>query len=138
MQLAVTPIVDRLKASGLAPVEGLLELKAMTAPPARLPAYFVVPATETAAPNQLIGARDQKVTGGFSVIVVLAGARRKETVNEELKEATGAVIDALAGWQHPDASAPTDYAGGRLMSGAGTTVEWEVRFSARYHLRRST
>jgi len=136
MDLSLAPIIDKLRAAGLDPVEGLLELKAMTAPPARLPAYFVVPTDETAQPNNVAGARDQRVTVAFSVVITLRGARHGDTVNDELKQTTRRVKDALTGWTHPDASSPCDYVGGRLLSGSGSTIEWRVRFSTRYHLRR--
>lgn len=137
--LALTPIAERLRACKITQVEGVLEMAAVKTAPRMLPAYFIVPSAESAQDNKLAGARDQLVTAGWSVIVVVdAAQRRADGVHEGLKSAVDAVVDALTGWKHPAASAASDYAGGRLISAAGSTVEWEVKFKARYHLRKPT
>ena len=139
MKLRLTPIVQQLRQAGAKSVEGLLEFSKQATAPRLLPAYFVVPTKEGAQPNRLSGARDQKVDVGFSVIIVLEGRqRRPDLVAEDLSEAINFVVDALVGWTHPEASAPVDYAGGELLSADGTTVEWRVGLTARYHLRKAT
>lgn len=139
MKIRLTPIVEQLRRAGAKSVDGLLEFSKQATAPRLLPAYFVVPTRETASPNNLSGGRDQKVDVGFSVIIVLEGRqRRADLVAEDLAEAITFVTDALVGWTHPQASKPTDYAGGELLSADGTTVEWRVGFTARYHLRKAS
>lgn len=141
MKLALTPIVEQLRAAGLRNVDGLLEFSAQVEAPRALPAYFVVPTAETARgdANDRVGALDQKVTAGFSVMTVLEAARRhKDGVHEDLKIETGKVVDALLGWTHPEASGRCSFAGGRLASADGRTVVWETRFTSPYHLRKAS
>lgn len=139
--LALTPFVQQLRAAGFDQVEGALELPRLDEQPRRLPALWVVPTDERAGANSLSGARDQPVDAGISVIVVVDGARRnRDGVSEELKTRIDQVVDAIAGWRHPEASRACDYAGGRLLpGGAGaTTLTWEVRFTSRFRLRKAS
>jgi hypothetical protein len=57
--LAMTPFVEQLRGAGLRQVEGVLEVPGREDVPRQLPAFFVVPTSETAAENRLAGARDQ-------------------------------------------------------------------------------
>lgn len=137
--IALTPVVERLRGAGCRQVEGVLEMARLDQPPLQLPAYHVVPREETAAASQLAGARDQKVDVGVTVMVTVDGQRRNQAgVSEELRDAVLRARDAIVGWTHPEASAPFDYAGGRLASAGGSTVTWEVRFRTRYHLRKTS
>lgn len=137
MMLALTPIAERLRAAGARNVAGLLEFSAQTELPRALPAHFVVPTGESANGNVVSGAHEQRVEVTFSVIVVLdAAARRTDVIAEDLKTSVDLVRGAIAAWMHPQAAAPTDYAGGRLVSADRSTVVWEVRFRSRYHVRK--
>lgn len=137
MRLAQQPIVDRLRAAGARSVEGVIEFAGKTEPPATSPAFFVVPLRESAEPNAYAGGRDQKVTTGFGVVIAMAGeARRRESISEALIDACKLADAALTGWTHPQAAAPTDYAGGELLSTDNGVVMWLMRFTTRYHLRR--
>lgn len=140
MKLGLTPIVERLREGGVGNAEGLLEFSAQTDVPRNLPAFFVVPLREDAAgdANGRTGVIDQKVTVGFSVMVVLGARRSRQQVAEDLKIETGKVVDALLGWKHPEASGLCSYAGGRLVSADGQSVVWEVRFTSSHHLRKAS
>lgn len=139
MKLALTPIVELLKAHGCKHAEGLLEFGAQTTTPATLPARFVVPTAESAQPNSLDGGRNQRVGCGISVFLVLEAARRRQAgVAEDLKVETDRLRDILVGWTHPEASGPFDYAGGRLASADGSAVVWELRVTAAYNLRKTS
>lgn len=134
--IAGGPIAAQLKAAGFKTVEGLIEYAALTAVPANLPALFVVPIDDSAAPNQMAGIIRQRVSARFQVIVVVAAhSRRRDGPAEDLHEATSGVIKALLAWTHPEADAPTEYDGGRLLSADGRAVAWAVRFRAAYNLR---
>ena len=138
--IALGPICDRLRAGGCARVEGVLELAAIdAAAPRQLPAFFVVPTSETGGGNALDQGRDQPVDVGFSVVVLVDGARRDRAgVSEQLRDEANRARDAVLGWTHPEASRACSFAGGRLVSVTGPTVAWEVRLTTRVHLRRKT
>lgn len=139
MMLALTPIVDHLRAAGLLNVEGVLEIPTADQLPRALPAHYVVPTSESAGGNPMAGARDQAVDVTFSVLVVLEGSRRNQAgISEEVRDRTKPVIDAITGWTHPEASCACDYLGGRLGSASGRVVTWEVRFRSRYRLRKAS
>ena len=140
MKLSLAPIVAQLKAAKLSRVEGVLEFAGLTAAPAALPAFFVVPLSDTASANpQDAGARDQAVDAGFAVMICLDGARRHGAgVSDELSTEIGRVIDALAGWTHPQAARACDFAGGQLASASGSVVVWQVRFRTRWRLRKAS
>lgn len=136
--IAQQPIVDRLKAAGLQPVEGVLEFVALTEAPRASPAFFVAPERESASPNRMAGVVDQKVAATFSVIIVVRAARRAGAVSDELKAHCDAVVDALLGWRHPESSSPCEYAGGRLLSVEGQHLSWALSFTASRHIRKES
>jgi len=134
------PIVDRLIERKLRNVSGLLEWAGLTEAPRAAPAFFVVPESDIAAPNAMgTLVVDQKLTENFGVIVVVEGkARGGDIVDDALKEQVDLVMDALLMWRHPEASKPTEYAGGRLVSAEGYRVAWLVRFTTSRHLRKES
>ncbi|AOW22724.1 hypothetical protein AVM11_03480 [Sphingomonas melonis TY] len=139
MHLSLTPIVERLRAAGFRQVEGVLELAGKPDEPRVVPALFVVPTGERAGASTNDVGRNQPVDVGFSVFVAVDGARRNAAgISEELTVQVRAVKDAVVGWTHPDAARACAYSGGRLASAAGSRVSWEVRFTTRYHERRTS
>ena len=139
MRLALTPIVEQLKAAGARQVQGVLEFSATTVEPRQLPAYFVVPVSEDAGGSAVDQGRDQAVDVTFTVMIVVDGTRRNTAgISEELKTCEDLVATALVGWKHPAASRACSYAGGRLASASGSTVAWAVRLRTRYHERKSS
>lgn len=118
--------------TGFKSVDGVLEAPAQSDLPRALPALFVVPA----APNTLSGARDQRVTFDFSVLVTVAARIGQGQVSDELKAAEDRVIELVVGWTHPDASGPVDYVGGRLANVSAGSVTWEVQLRSAYRLRK--
>lgn len=132
--LTLSPIVAVLR-TGFKSVDGVLEAPAQSDLPRALPALFVVPAADSAAPNTLSGARDQRVTFDFSVLVTVAARIGQGQVSDEMKAAEDRIIEVLVGWTHPDASGPVDYVGGRLANVSAGSVTWEVRLRCAYRLR---
>lgn len=132
--LTLSPIVAILR-TGFKSVDGVLEAPAQSDLPRALPALFVVPAADTAAPSTLSGAGDQRVTFDFSVLVTVAARIGQGQVSDELKAAEGRVIELVVGWTHPDASSPVDYVGGRLANVSAGSLTWEVRLQCPYRLR---
>lgn len=137
--MKLTPIVEELKRAGFRRVYGALELAALDKEPTTLPALFVVPEGENAAPNNLVGVHDQAAERRFGIVILVDGAaRREDRISEELTELEEKVIFTLAGWTHPQASRACDYAGGRLltMSASGRTLAWMVSFRTARHIRK--
>lgn len=135
--IAFRPIIDLLKDAGFAHVEGLLEFAALTTPPRLSPALFLVPERETAQPNRLgAGGHDQRITEGFSVILVVNSARKTGAVSEDLQEHSARVEQALIGWMHPEATTPCEYAGARLMSAEAHHAVWSMSFTVSRHFRK--
>lgn len=137
--MRLKPFVDRLKAERFSNVFGVLEFVALTAPPAGT-SFYVVPESEDARPNNLVGsgALDQQVAATFMVVIVMPGtARNPDAVSDALEEAKQRVITVIAGWTHPDASRACELAGGRLLSASGSTVAWGVMFRTAWRLRKT-
>ncbi len=127
--IALSPITDRLTAAGMRHVSGALEFAGLTRPPAKLPAYFVVPQNERAGKNELVNGISQKIEIEFAVIIVIdAAGRNQDGIREDLKERIDAVCDALLGWAHPEAIGPTYYSGGQLLAAGGSVLAWQTRF----------
>ncbi|MFY9350106.1 MAG: hypothetical protein WBL20_10285 [Sphingobium sp.] len=136
--IAQKPIVDRLGEAGLRHVSGLLEWASLTEAPRAVPAFFVVPESDTAGPNKMgTQVLDQRVAEQFGVIVVVeARARGDNMVDDGLQKQVDRVVDALLLWRHPEADSPTEYGGGRLLSADGYRVAWLIRFTTSRHIRK--
>lgn len=134
--MKLAPIIKRLKEVGLRRVEGALELAALKTAPAQLPAHFVVPIGEDANPSRHVGVHDQATTRTFGVVTLIQAGGSDERATDQLTELEEAVIGALAGWTHPEASRPCDYAGGRMLSVSGHTVAWLSSFRSGRHIRK--
>lgn len=138
--IAQNPTVGRLKVAGFKTVSGLLEWSGLTEAPRAVPALFVVPQGDAAQPNRMAsGVIDQKVDETFGVIVVVEAQKRAgDAVDDSLKRETDRVVDALVGWRHPEASRPTEYGGGRLVSADGYRVAWLLSFKTASHIRKQS
>lgn len=137
MKLAQQPIIEQLRRAGARSVEGVVEFAGQVEPPSAMPAWFVIPTRERADPNPYAGAHAQRVNVEFGIVIVLPGAtRRAAATSDQLRDAELLTLAALAGWTHPEASAPTDYAGGELLSTKDGLVMWLMRFSTRYQERK--
>ncbi|HYD12733.1 MAG TPA: hypothetical protein VEC11_07785 [Allosphingosinicella sp.] len=136
--MRLNPIVERLKEKGFKRAQGVLELISLKAPPF-LPAYYVVPETETAEPNRLTGGHSQRTDLRFGVVVMMEGAgANQDRTSDQLHEEEGKVIQAMLGWVHPDAAdgVGCDYAGARMLSVSGSTLSWMVSFRTRRLIRK--
>lgn len=134
--IALAPIAERLTAAGLPRVQGVLEYSALENAPAQLPALFVVPVDEVAAPNRMAGVIDQRVAAQFQVVVVVAArAARAVRPSEDLTDIVRRIKASLIGWTMPGTSMPSEYAGGLLLSAGGREAVWSSRFRTAYHER---
>ena len=137
--MRLAPIIERLEPVGLRLVEGAVEFAGLSSAPTRLPAAYVVPQSDDAAPNRLgTYAIDQRVTATIAVVLVLDAARRGGggAVSDELEDWSERIRDRLIGWKHPDADTGFEYAGGQLLSADGTALAWALRFKSARHVRK--
>lgn len=131
------PIIAQLVKAGFKQVQGVLEWAGLKVAPAHSPALFVIPDSDSAADNELVGVHDQKIAEKFRVILVLKPAARVEgKPSRQLKIEVDRIRDAIAGWQHPDASKPCNYAGSRLLSADGWGVACAVDFRTSWRFRK--
>lgn len=136
--MRVQPIINRLDALGFKTLGGAMEYADLKQVPGRLPAAFVVPQNKSAAPSARMGVVDQKVTALFAVVLVLPSTREgNRLVSTLLEDFERAVVDALVGWTHPDASLPTEFADAAVLSVDGTSFTWAIRFRTSYHIRKA-
>lgn len=135
--IANAPTIARLTGAGFRKVAGALEFAGLKTAPAHSPALFVISDRESATESERVGVHDQRVTELVRIVIVLKpNARVEGAASDEVKEVTDRVIDALVGWQHPDAASPFNYAGGRLLSADGWGVAWAADFRTAWRLRK--
>ena len=136
--ISLGPIVERLKGAGFGHVEGLFEFAQLTSPPRNLPAAFVIPERTSAEGAARIGAYDQKITIGFSVVIVMKAPGRDPTrASEQLAVELRRVTDCLFGWKHPESASGCMIAGGRLLDVDASTVSWAAEFLTTYRERKT-
>ena len=124
-------ILDRLtdaKAElGLKFVGGAAEFAALNAsPPKHLqPAAYVIPGTERASRNQLVGKHRQRVTTGYIVILALGNLRDPNGLGASiaLEQLIEDVRQHIAGWKPEGAVTAMQYESGRLQ-GVQDQVVW--------------
>lgn len=137
--IAQKPVVERLKKAGCKSVKGVLEWAGQDQAPRSVPAFFVLPQGDAAQPNRMSGVIDQKVDETFGVVIVVGGQTRAgDEVDESLKVEADRVVEYLVGWTHPEASRPTEYGGGRLLSTDGYQVAWLLSFKTASHIRKQS
>ena len=135
--IAFAPTIAQLKAAGFAHVEGALEFVGLEQAPRISPALFILPERENAQPNKLgAGGHDQKITEAFSIVLIVNAVRKTGDASELLQEHIGKIEQAIIGWKHPDAAAPCEYAGARLMSAEGHRIAWAISFTVSRHFRK--
>lgn len=135
--ISTAPIVAKLKEAGYAHVEGLFEFAQLTSPPRNLPAAFVIPERTSGEGAARVGAYDQKITVGFSVVIVMkAAVRSRDGASEQLRDELRRVTDAIFGWKHPEAASGCMIAGGRLLDADASTISWAAEFLTTYRERK--
>lgn len=131
------PIIARLVQAGFKRVQGVIEWAGLKSAPAHSPALFVIPDSDSAADNELVGVHDQRVAEKFRVILVLKPAVRADgKPSKELKVEVDRIRGVIAGWHHPDASKPCNYAGSKLLSADGWGVAVAVDFRTSWRFRK--
>jgi hypothetical protein len=135
--MRTAPIVAKLKEAGCGRVSGGLEMAGVLREPGNLPALYVCPLGEDAAPNRHQGVHDQAVSADFGVVILVAVAsRREEAVSDDLAELEEKVIHALIGWAPAEGWSACGYTGGRILSVSGSSLAWLVSFKTGFHIRK--
>jgi hypothetical protein len=135
--MRLQPIINRLDPLGFKTLGGAMEYAELKTLPGRLPAAFVVPQSKSASPSARVGVIDQKVSALFAVVIILPATRAgNRLVATDLEDFEAAVVNALVGWTHPDATLPTEFADAAVLSVDGTAFTWAIRFRTSYHIRK--
>jgi hypothetical protein len=129
------PVIDRLKASltGFKSIGGVVDLDAAINGVVAVPAAFVMPLSEEATANDLLGQTSQRIVSQLGVVLVCSN-RRDSTgaaALNDLHSLQMQVRNLLVGWI-PDAATaePVHLAGSSLMKFDGDGRLWWVeRFS---------
>jgi len=135
MPLDLNLVVDRIQAQ-CASFRGV-DLASSAATPPAYPWGWVLPVSDDADDNELLGAHTQRGRETIAIDVQIKGAGRSSVgsgVADARTTLVNELIDALAGWQHPDAAIPFNYAGGRLVGYEPGFVTWRAQFRATYYL----
>ncbi len=132
MQLA--PIVSRLKAraTSLKHVAGAANLAALKSAPARTPAAWVVPVSESASAN-VSASIDvvQRIRRRFGVVIAVRDVRDatgEAALDGGLAQARSEIVAALVGWSPDAESGAIVAAGGRLLSFSSGALWWQDEF----------
>ncbi len=135
------PILDQLKPLGFKTIGNELDFPALKQLPGRLPACYVLPGDENAEPNRFgTQITDQKINATFIVVIILPAVVRSGAMaklSDDFEIFKNGVIDAFAGWSHPDAARPSEYVSGSIWSVDGTALTYALTFRTCYHIRKA-
>lgn len=136
----LAPIIARLRdeTSGFKVVGGAADLDAIGNGVVPAPAAYVIPISESAAPNDIAGGFAQQVAVMFGVVVIasnLSDATGAAAMGG-LEARRAAVRGALLGWV-PDATngATVSFSGGRLLRFGDGLLWWGDDFLVNTYLR---
>jgi hypothetical protein len=129
----LTEVEERLRASDLKlkTVAGVYDFAELRAAPGQLPAGYVVPLEETAGPSEMFGsgAHQQTISVNFGIALVVSRPQVMGAPGRaDLRELTIRLRRLFEGWTPAGATAPIEYAGGRLLSVNGGAATWLARF----------
>lgn len=136
------PIIARLagQLTGFKVVGGAADLDAILRGPVPTPSAYVIPMTEAAPPNELIGAFEQAVTVNFGVLLAFANRRDASgaAAVSGLKALRDQIAAALLGWV-PDAAngEPVNFTGGRLLRFDEGLLWWADEFRVKTYRGRA-
>jgi hypothetical protein len=101
-------------------------------------AAFVVPLSDSAMPNALIGdIVEQHVIERFGVILAVKNLRdvRGEAVNSDLEVLRNKAISGLQGFKPASDYDPVQYGSGRILLLDVSTIWWQLEFITGYYQR---
>jgi hypothetical protein len=134
--MLLTPIVSRLSAQCPTLTQALYALSG--AVPVTYPAAYVLPLSETAGENPLLGVHSQIITSRFGIEIMLKHASQAASggpAAELLESVRAEVMAALKGWQPSPAYDPIAFVSGRLVEFQAGMAVWRDEFSTRFDSR---
>ena len=140
--MILSAVIARLRSAAMPPlrlVDGAAEFAALDAPPALLPAAYVIPLDTTAAPNGLAaGGFRQRVQEGFGVVLLHRNLRDPQGARAALDLADGvipAVRAALMGWVPAPGWDQVELRAAGLTDMDEGVLAWREEFVTATHLR---
>jgi hypothetical protein len=123
-------------------VEGAAQFAALAATPpdARLPAAYVMAASDEAGPNSLATMKlRQAISRTIRVVLFARNLRddRGDAAAADVEALVGQVREALVGWQPAGATRWVELRGGRLLGFVNQVVSWGDDYSCTFHLERT-
>lgn len=139
------PIVAQLKTfatdgvADFAKVSGAASFATALADLKNPPAAYVIPLSDVAQRNALIGTSvDQRVDERFGVVLAVRNLRDTigDAVNADLETLRKKTINSLLGMIPADGYNPICYGGGRLLKLDVSTLWWLLEFTTVYYERK--
>jgi len=135
----LTTIATRLQAAvpEFARVAGVADLAAARNGVIKLPAAYIMPGSETASPNKMIGGHSQEVTERFTILIVAKNVSDQSgmAAQAELFDLSRKVRDALLGWQPTTEHSPVNLAGAGPLELANQMLYWPEGFQVSTTIR---
>ncbi len=136
----LSPILDRLKSqlTGFKAIGSAADLEAIGHGVIPIPSCYLVPMSESAEDNDLLGGYEQRLSVGFSVI--LATSNRRDAVGAaalaDLEALRSMIRVALVGWPpEPALGEPVRYLSGSLLRFDDGLLWWADEFRVTSYLR---
>lgn len=136
----LAPILARLKSTltGFKLVGGSVDLESIGAGVVPSPSCYLLPMSESAEDNALIGAFDQRLTVVFAVVTAVSNKRDAAGAAAlgDLEPLRTQIKSALLGWQ-PDSTIgePVRFSGGALLKFEDALLWWSDEFRVTTYLR---
>jgi len=111
-------------------VAGVADLAAARNGVIKLPAAYIMPGSETAAPNKMLGGHAQEVVERFTILIVAKNVSDQSglAAQVELSDLSRKVRAALLGWQPTGEHTPVNLAGAGPLELAHQMLYWPEGF----------
>jgi len=136
--MELTPILARLQAetTGFRHIGALAELADIDSLQPVPPSCYLLPMSETAEDNGLIGGFEQRLSVGFSVLLTMRAQRGAAESLASLEALRAQLKAALLNWApEPDVGEPVNFTGGKLLNFVGGMLWWADEFRVITYLR---
>lgn len=117
-------------------VFGSIEMAQAEPQALKMPCVFVVPMSEKASGNQLVGGFSQHITAQFGVVICVQNAKadKGQAAHSQLETVRSEIFSALCGFETADYS-PVDFVAGQLGDLDTLHTRWHDVFSTSYYYR---
>ncbi len=119
-------------------VYGAAELAVATPTTMQPPCAFVIPMSEKAETNTLMGGFSQRVTAQIGVVIAIRNFAdtRGEGGHKQLENVRTELIKALCNWEAPNTSTPNEYVTGQLAGYDNLVLRWNDVFQTQFYYRK--